>query len=393
MHDAKKLAQVSFSDTRAVPHFLTEALHALCSHRDIDNPLPKVLGKRVGHHLFAPRLDLLITAATAMFLSFVRDFIQVSRPGWWIITFWLYLAPIGRRGGGGGGATADVDWRGLLLVTLPLNAAAYGTNDAADLCGDPSNARKGNFVFGPAGWSGRRLLRVLVPAWTVTFASVLCFGFASSQLPSYMLWFLQALVTNYLYNFHSFSWELLIVFAGYGSITLLSYWRHYGGGGLGLLVLTKDGDDKRSRWYFAGCNQEYWIHFTLLVLRSQLWLELLDYETDRRNGKRTTLSRLRSKQAARLVVLSVLMAEVLFCSWCYQQYGNDWSVLFGFACMGVVLFASLEYAVLPATRAKSTATGKKADGQQADLLWLATVQNAGAIYLLYDCCRRGVFVK
>lgn len=294
-------------------------------------------------------------------VSFILDFLQVSRPGWWLVSFWLYIAPCGTK--------QDINLSGLLLVVLPLNVIVYGINDAADLNNDLENHRKGNFVFGPKGWSKARLMQVLIPSIVITGAILSYWGYRTLQLEYYILWFLHALVINYIYNFYSFSWKILFVALGYGSVTLLSFWQH-DGVGFGVEL------HSNGRWYLAGCNQEYWIHLAFLLLRSQLWTELLDYESDRQNRKWTTLSRLPSKVVAQTVVLAVFLLEIFWC-WlqCYLYRGSEWLTLLCFSCMGCFLFISLEY-TLPSKHTP-------------DLTWLAMAQNASGFYLLYDCWQRG----
>lgn len=298
-----------------------------------------------------------------------KDFIQVSRPGWWLVTLWLYIAPCHK-------GTHDIDLAGLLFVLLPLNAIVYGINDASDLQNDLSNDRKGNFVFGPKGWSHDRLNQVLTPAISVGFLTLLHWGLETNQLLYHMLWFVTALAVNYVYNFHSSLWNMMLVFVGYGSVTILSFWRH-GGTGFGL-EKAADG-----RWYLAGCNQEYWMHLSLLLVRSQLWTELLDYESDRASKKRTTLSRLPTKDLALRLVLGVLLLEVLWCLTMCRIHGSQWSMLLAFAVMGVMVFTCLEY-LLPRTKTSPVVV---------DLTYLAILQNAGGIQLLYDCWSRGIFVR
>lgn len=308
-------------------------------------------------------------------LSFALDFLQVSRPGWWLVTVWLYIAPTA------GTAGQAIDWAGLVLVLLPLNVMVYGMNDAADLNNDLENDRKGNFIFGPKGWSRQRLMRVLYPATVLTLLPLLYWGWGEDRLLPYVLWFATGVVVNYLYNFYSFSGGLLLVFVGYGSVTLLSYWRHQETTSSDLMGWRVSDDSQR--WYLGGCNQEYWIHLTLLLIRSQLWTELLDYDSDRQSQKSTTLSRLPNKYQAQQVVGMVLLTEI---AWCYRQYqlhGPDWLTLFGFACMGFVLFSCLEYALPRWSKAPSS----------VDLAYLGVMQNVGGLYLLYDCWSRGIFVE
>lgn len=298
-------------------------------------------------------------------ISFILDFLQVSRPGWWLVTLWLCLAPCG--------AKQDINIAGLLLVILPINVIVYGMNDAVDLNNDLKNDRKGNFAFGPKGWSKERLMRVFMPSIIMTGSVLSYWGYRSMQLEYYVLWFFHALIVNYLYIFHSFSWQMSLVLAGCGSVTLFSFWQN-DGVGLGFEL------HKNGRWYLAGCNQEYWIHLVFLLFRSQLWTDLLDHESDRKNKKWSSLSRLPSKTLAQTVVLSIPLLETF---WCWLQYyfhlGSEWSTLLCFSCVGCFLFASLEFAT-PVKHAP-------------DLAWLAMAQNAGGLYLAYDCWQRGIFVQ
>jgi len=306
-----------------------------------------------------------------MIKSFVLDFLQVSRPGWWLVTLWLYIAPCG--------ASQHINISGLLLVIFPINVIVYGMNDVADITNDLNNNRKGNFIFGPKGWCKKRLMRVLLTAVVLTALTLLYWGYESMQIPRYISWYLFNLFVNYIYNFHQFRWKIFLVLCGYASITVFSFWRHAGAHGssfMGLKQQTNDG-----RWYMAGCNQEYWIHLTFLLVRSQLWTEILDYESDRQNKKWTTLSRLPSKLMAQTLVLSVLLIETIWCWMHYSYYGkSNWSTIFGFSVIGCFLFVCLEYI----TWVKDTTP---------NLAWLAVTQNIGGIYLLVDCWQKGVFVE
>lgn len=79
----------------------------------------------------------------------VKDLVQVSRPGWWLVTVWLYIAPTGQRWDL---LTSSTFWLGLLYVCFPINLMVYGINDYADFFHgddlDGQNDRKGNFFFG-----------------------------------------------------------------------------------------------------------------------------------------------------------------------------------------------------------------------------------------------------
>lgn len=72
-------------------------------------------------------------------------YLQISRPGLWFLTLWMYLAPF------------DITshfwewpsfWLGAFFVTFPLNFMAYGLNDFTNFRSDSINPRKGNYLFG-----------------------------------------------------------------------------------------------------------------------------------------------------------------------------------------------------------------------------------------------------
>ena len=72
---------------------------------------------------------------------------QVSRPGFWSITLWLYLLPTGGGAGGtntGGAALMGCSfWAGLVFCGAPLNLMVYLWNDLVDQDTDRVNPRKG----------------------------------------------------------------------------------------------------------------------------------------------------------------------------------------------------------------------------------------------------------
>eukprot|EP00971_Amphidinium_carterae_P301046 5981679-Amphidinium_carterae.1 len=74
-----------------------------------------------------------------------RTIVQISRPGWWLVHVWLYLAPTGQKYELLGTATF---WFGLLYALFPLNVLVYGMNDYTDVDLDRDNKRKGNFLYG-----------------------------------------------------------------------------------------------------------------------------------------------------------------------------------------------------------------------------------------------------
>jgi 4-hydroxybenzoate polyprenyltransferase len=300
-------------------------------------------------------------------MGILLDLLQVSRPGWWLVTVWLYVAPYG--------GTAP-DWAGLMFVCLPLNAFLYAMNDYADHKVDMGSARKGNWVFGPQGWTKDRIQLTMGIACGLTLIPLVYWGMTEGRALWYVWWFLSGVAINMLYNSGVIPspWELVLVYLGFGTVTILSYWRS-GPDASSMLGLSYT--NAAATWYFAGCNGNYWIHLSFLIARSQLWTEYMDYESDRLCSKWTTLSRL-SKDQARSVVFSILLCEAAWtCSQARQD--ADWFVLATFSIMGLALFLIIEYGV----------KGISAK----ELIALAGLQTVGGIHLLYDTWSKGVFVK
>jgi len=82
----------------------------------------------------------------------LRFHLQVSRPGLWFPTIWLYLLPLTADGPGATDRlTSPAFWVGLAYVCWPLNHWVYGWNDRVDTHTDAVNPRKGTWLFGARG--------------------------------------------------------------------------------------------------------------------------------------------------------------------------------------------------------------------------------------------------
>ena len=293
-----------------------------------------------------------------------------------------------------------------------MNALLYGINDLADQQTDLGNDRKGNWIFGPKGWSQQRIRQCLWWSSLLTLAPLVWWGLQEGNPGKYVLWFVAGVGINVLYNsgIVPAPWELPLVYCGFGMVTLLSYWRN---------TTTNDAvsslsssswhgyysdphhshtnntsDSIHSSWYLAGCNDSYWIHLCFLIVRSQLWTEYMDYESDRKAGKRTTLTSLSLKSLARDLVTTILCGELL---WTYRRYTQQphlWDTLLTFSVFGLLLFVVLEYRS-NSNNSVGTATSISTEKIRVkpDLRVLAAMQNAGGLYLLYDCFKKGVFVR
>jgi len=80
----------------------------------------------------------------------------------------------------------------------------------------------------------------------------------------------------------------------------------------------------------------YWAHMTCLVLRTQLWTELLDYEPDLACGRRTT-STLVGKAWSKFLVVVFLALEA-FVTWYF--FADTLMRVFSFS--GILAFVGLE---------------------------------------------------
>lgn len=122
--------------------------------------------------------------------------LKLSRPYFWLVTFWLYLLPTGRRFDLLGSGWF---WCGFAYSTLPLNLLCYLMNDLSDVDVDRENPRKGGPLLGiraqlPAlrsavGWCSAVQVPFLL-AFAYSFGVVRC-----------ALWFAGVFAVNWLYNF------------------------------------------------------------------------------------------------------------------------------------------------------------------------------------------------
>jgi hypothetical protein len=191
-----------------------------------------------------------------------------------------------------------------------------------------------------------------------------------------MLWFIVGVVINMLYNSGSIQspWELVLVYLGFGMVTILGNWRKKGSESSSLLsILYREGT-----WHMAGCNEHYWIHLLFLITRSQLWTEYMDYDSDGLCKKWTTLSRISTKNQAKCVVVVILFGEAVWT--CFNlMLDVDWIFLAAFSVMGLGIFLALECGIKTIS--------------QKELIAMALLQSIGGIYLLYDTWSSGLFVK
>jgi 4-hydroxybenzoate polyprenyltransferase len=318
-----------------------------------------------------PKKDIVSDSGT----SFVIDFFKVSRPGWWIVTAWLYVAPA---------KSLDFPfWPGLLYACLPLNVIVYGLNDYADVEVDVANTRKGNLIFGPKGMQRPRLRKLLEAAILCTLIPLLMWSFIRQEITQYLVWYALVILVNCAYNLNSFGhcsengpFEVPVVFFGFSLVTVLSYWLNGNGKNDPWGYQPASDSDDSTTMKLFGCNYRYWIHLWFLVCRTQLWTEYMDYESDRAHKRGTTLAKLPSKNLARLVVLAVLIAEATW-NWLQYEMVDEWQTLFLFSLLGVGSFIGMDFAPL----------------KSSSFMWVALVQSAGGLWLIQDCWQKQVFVS
>ena len=214
--------------------------------------------------------------------------LRVSRPYYWLVTIWLYLLP---TGGKYELLSLSPFWLGLAYCTLPLNAMCYLMNDIADVQVDEGNHRKGGELLG-AKESETTLQTATLPALLIQLPFLACFAVLCGAMA--WPWFGAVFAVNWLYNFGPrFSGNYapldLVCPCGYILVVPLSCW-------LNALPYPP----LRS-----------WAHAALLVLRTQLWIQTFDIDSDADAGRRNTAVRL-GLRGSQLLLLVMLLGETAF---------------------------------------------------------------------------------
>jgi len=242
--------------------------------------------------------------------------VKLSRPGWWLVHVWLYLAPTGQKYEL---LWSPCFWLGFLYVLFPLNFLVYGLNDYTDVELDAKNNRKGNFMYG-----ARCTVEQLkdVPRMTVILnvVPIIVLALISGQWFALSLWLPTCFAVNIAYNMEPFRlsskgpFELPCVVAGFAGVTAL-----------GSIV-------NNIPWAPVG----YWVHMSCLVLRTQIWTEFLDYDPDLACGRRTT-STMIGKDLSKAAVVILLALEGLVTWYFFEDF-----LMRLFSILGMVFFIVLE---------------------------------------------------
>jgi 4-hydroxybenzoate polyprenyltransferase len=226
--------------------------------------------------------------------------LKASRPGWWLVTFWMYILPTAQQ------AAVFSTWRfwlGLLYCTLPLNMLVYVWNDYADYEYDRKNLRKDSYLYG-AKASRADLARLLSWTFWMQLPSALVLTLADlngDNAPTGVevlrmpVWFaLCGFGVNGLYN-HPIPrlserppFDLLAP-AGYLTVGLLSSWLNR----------------------TPAMSNFFWFYNLFLVLQTQVWAQLVDIHVDEAAGRTTTAVWL-GVSRTRVLLGAVLAAECVY---------------------------------------------------------------------------------
>ena len=282
--------------------------------------------------------------------------LKASRPGWWLVTLWLYVLPTACTGDPL--AASPRFWLGLVYVTFPLNLLVYVWNDVVDQQYDRGNARKDSFLYG-AKAAPAQLLWLFRLSFTVQapFAIALVVADYSAGGGLRMLALLAAIWgVNALYNHPIPRLSArppldLLAPAGYLLVAVLSAW-------LNAAPVPP---------------ARFWAYNLFLVLRTQVWAQLVDVRVDAAAGRATTAVVL-GPTRTRAALVAVLAAELSFVAHAFPGH----AVLRAFSAIGLVALpvASLPWVVRRHARA---------------LIAMGWGMNTAGLGLLAHAWRTGVF--
>ena len=223
---------------------------------------------------------------------------QVSRPYFWLVTIWLYLLPTGQYYHLWSQARF---WAGLLYAALPLNLLCYLMNDLADVDVDVDNPRKGGVLYGVVAHAAA--LRTAVPTAVLAQLPFLAaFAVWCGALQT-LGWFGAVFAVNYVYNFGprvSSRYAPLDLFCPCGYLLVIPL-------SCALNSLPSP-------------SVPTWVHTVFFVVRSQLWIQTFDIESDRRAGRRNTAVLL-GLQRSQLLLGALLLLELAFVCTSFADWG------------------------------------------------------------------------
>jgi len=240
--------------------------------------------------------------------------LKVSRPGLWFATVWLYILPTGQMESVW---TSTPFWIGLFYVTFPLNFLVYGWNDMVDIETDKINPRKDSFWFGARGTKEQ-----LAELWKPMLAVQLLIGPVLLYFVGWkMLWLLLTfIVINGLYNLPKHGLRSrppleLLCQVGYVLTALFS-------------VFIND---------TAALPWQTYLYLLLFSVQSHLIGEVMDIEPDKKAG-RTTTAIVLGMQKTKLLIITIVLAEVLLLFFVFQAYIFGGMLLVGLVWLLLDLF-------------------------------------------------------
>jgi 4-hydroxybenzoate polyprenyltransferase len=230
--------------------------------------------------------------------------LQVSRPGLWFQTVWLYLLPTAGRPEL---LESGRFWLGLAWVCYPLNLLVYGWNDIVDQEVDRLNPRKGSWIFGARG-TPAQLARL--PRWIalVIVASSLSLAFLE---PRTILLVVGMVGLNAAYNaprrgLRSRPPLELLNQLGYLLVLPLGSWLN---------------EIPAVPWSAVG-------YLALFCTHAHLIGEVMDVAPDREAGRRTTATVL-GVRATKALVLALVVAEGVLLLLVFGEWVLGGFLLFG----------------------------------------------------------------
>jgi 4-hydroxybenzoate polyprenyltransferase len=234
----------------------------------------------------------------------------------WLMFVWLYLMPLDFN------VLENLQsfWfflLGLAYCTFPLNFLVYSLNDLFDVDTDRANERKGNFVFGSVSDQSKHQIILLTLILTnAPFIAAFC-GITGDIW--YITWFLLVLAVNVLYSVPPFTVsrkapvELPVVVLGHFLIPIFSRYLN------------------NVEQPMKPANVGFHV---FLLLRTQLWLAMMDEAVDRK-VKKVTTAVLLGRKRTEFLVLGLIMLESIM--------GFQLSYKLGFfSLFGILIFVFME---------------------------------------------------
>jgi len=220
-----------------------------------------------------------------------------------------------------------VFWVGLLFCVFPLNLLVYGWNDIADFEIDQYNPRKGNFWFGAV--SSKQQIEKL--PYFICAVMLVSLAFLIPSSPSSILFWLSLMILiNWLYNKRENGLRTrppfeLMAQVGYLMIVPFS--------------MEINGVD--------GIHSAMWIYLFLFAMQSHLMGEVMDIDSDRSTGRKTTATHIGAIKTKILIMILVLL-EVMIMFLIFQEWvfgGFLLAVLVWLLLDAFILFRSKRYSI------------------------------------------------